>query len=123
MKARLSCLLGLMVLFVAVTVRAEQPLPAAMRELPRYPGSTVTSTMEMGPTVNTMFEATATQAEIVDFFNKQLPGQGWSKTMEAQQADGAIVNFVKGQASLALGVDPPLAGGKITYTLIVTKGQ
>ncbi len=114
-----SFLMLLIVLLSAVAVQAEPPLPAALQEFPRYPNAIVMATMDMGGSTTATFEVAAELGAVIDFFNAQLPGQGWSKTMEARQNDGAIANYAKGNTSLSVGVGQQ-DEGKVAYTLVLT---
>jgi phosphoribosyl-dephospho-CoA transferase len=114
-----TLLASLLVLLLSSLAWGEVPLPDALKALPRYPGSVVMQTMDMGGTVNAMFEVKGTLDEVLAFFNKELEGQGWTKTMEARQQDGAMVNYNKDSMSLAVGMSPE-EEGLVHYTVILS---
>jgi len=118
MKSSRLCLALVLVVFTASLALAELQLPAALKELPRYPGATVVQTMNMDGNTNAIFQASASPAEVADFFTEKLPAQGWTKVMEARQDDGAMISFTKGSSSLTIGVGAD-DGGAVSYTVIL----
>lgn len=113
-----TLLASLLVLLLSSLAWGEVPLPDALKDLPRYPGSVVMQTMDVGGNVNAMFEVKGTLDDVLAFFNKELQGQGWTKTMEARQQDGAMVNYAKDAMSLAVGMSPE-DEGIVHYTVIL----
>lgn len=118
MKRWITFYLFVFVFALASLALAEPSLPDAFRDLPKYPGATVLQTVDSGGTVTVMFETSASQDEIVAFYNKELPGKGWSKTMEARQNEGAMVSYTNGQKSLTIGVGQG-DGGNSSLTMIL----
>ncbi len=113
-----TLLASLLVLLVSSLAWGEVALPHALKDFPRYPGSVVKQASDMGGTVNAVFEAKGALDEVLAFFNKELEGQGWTRTMEARQQDAAMVNYAKDSMSLAIGISSE-EEGLVHYTVIL----
>jgi Ca-activated chloride channel family protein len=71
-------------------------------EIPVYPGSAVLKTQENGPIKAAKLEAQAPITDIVEFYKKALPEQGWQPGLAMSQGGKASAMFSKGNSKIIM---------------------
>lgn len=91
--------------------------------IPVYPGAKLSSSSAQNGVTTYLYTTSDTLAKVLDFYNQQMPANGWSK----QQANGGVANvleFTKGQQRAVISVLVPLPtdGADLTTFSIAVSG-
>ena len=91
--------------------------------IPVYPGAKLSSSSAQNGVTTYLYTTSDTLARVLDFYNQQMPANGWSK----QQANGGVANvleFTKGQqrAVISAMVPLPTDGADLTTFSIAVSG-
>lgn len=91
--------------------------------IPVYPGAKLSSSSAQNGVTTYLYTTSDTLAKVLDFYNQQMPANGWSK----QQANGGVANvleFTKGQqrAVISAMVPLPTDGADLTTFSIAVSG-
>lgn len=89
-------------LFLVTTAMAAMKLPDKLAPVPVYSGAKIVQVMEMGTSAMAMLEAKTTPQALLEFYKKEMEGKGWKTAFQAQQEDGAVIHFTKGQDALQI---------------------
>lgn len=91
--------------------------------IPVYPGAKLSSSSAQNGVNTYLYTTSDTLAKVLDFYNQQMPANGWSK----QQANGGVANeleFTKGQQRAVISAIVPLPtdGSALTTFSIAVSG-